>query len=84
MATRKMRPPLIMAPHSAVEGWTPRPKKLTTEAARSAFAMCRLPWTRMGGTTLRKMWRGSPGPSAAHTKQRMAAASPDPTHEHAA
>ena len=45
----------IMAPHSGVGGWAPRPRKLKAAASRMAEAKLRVVWTMSGPRQLGKI-----------------------------
>src|SRR5690606_39330836 len=64
----KGRAALSMAPHSAVGGCAPMPRKLRAAADKIAPAMIKVHWTIIGPMELGKMWRNimrkSPAPAA--------------------
>ena len=68
-----LRLSLSIAPHSAVGGCTPAPRKLRLAPVRMATGKSRLVYTLVGPSTLGRMWRRrivpsvAPSPRAAST-----------------
>src|SRR5262249_30128822 len=73
---RYPRPALIMLPHEASGGWTPRPRNDSEASARMANATLRDAWTTIGVAAFGRTWRaairqpGAPSARAASTNSR--------------